>query len=137
MKKASTIKKKAWDWCSKYIRLKHSDKNGFVACYTCGKIMFWQSGNQMQAGHGFSGRGNSILFEEKILRPQCYSCNVGKYGNLDVFHAKLIKEYGPKFLDQMNKQKNILKQFTLKEITEICGHYKKLYKLELNKKDLL
>ena len=91
----------------------------------------------MQAGHGFSGRGSSILFEEKILRPQCYSCNVCKYGNLDVFHAKLVKEYGPGILNKMLKQKNTLKQFTLKEITEIHDKYKKLYEEELNKKDLL
>jgi hypothetical protein len=134
VQKVSTEKKKAWDYCSKYIRLHYADRNGFVACYTCGTIKFWK---EMQAGHGIGGRGSSILFEEKILRPQCYSCNVRKYGNTDIFHAKLIKEYGPKFLDKMLKQKNILKQFSLKEITEIHDKYKKLYEEELSKKDLL
>jgi len=132
--KVSTIKKKAWDYCSKYIRLHYADRNGFVACYTCGTIKFWK---EMQAGHGASGRGSSILFEEKILRPQCAPCNVWKHGNYDVFHAKLVKEYGPGILNKIVKQKNTLKQFSLKEITEIHDKYKKLYEEELNKKDLL
>jgi hypothetical protein len=134
MKKVSTIKKKAWDFCSKYIRLKYSDKNGFVKCYTCSTIKFYK---EMQAGHGFGGRGNSILFDERIVRPQCAPCNVWKYGNYDVFKIKLEKEYGFKFMEQMLKQKNKLKQFSLKEITAIHDKFKKLYELELSKKDLL
>jgi len=134
MKKIRSIKNSAWDYYSKYIRLKYADKNGFVRCYTCGVIKFWK---EMQCGHGLSGRGNSILFEEKISRPQCYSCNCGKYGNYDVFHAKLIREFGPKFLDEMLKLKHQIKQFTLKEITAIRDKYKKLYERELSKKEYL
>jgi len=26
----------------------------------------------MQAGHAFGGRGNAILFEERLVRPQCF-----------------------------------------------------------------
>jgi hypothetical protein len=125
-KELTKLKKDTWSWCSKYIRLKYADNNGYVACYTCGTVMYWQSGNQMQAGHGFGGRGNSILFEEKILRPQCYSCNICKKGNYDVFHTKLEKQYGYGFLQKMLKQKNTTKQFTIQELTRKRNKFKKL-----------
>jgi hypothetical protein len=53
--------------------------------------MHWK---EAQAGHGLSGRGNSILFDPEICRPQCISCNIFKGGNYDIFHQKLIKETG-------------------------------------------
>jgi hypothetical protein len=91
----------------------------------------------MQAGHGFGGRGGSILFEERIIRPQCDVCNVWKGGNYDVFKIKLEEEYGFKFMKQMLKQKNTIKQFTLKEILAIRDKYKILSEKELDKKDFL
>jgi len=124
-KELTKLKKDTWDWCSKYVRLKYADRNGYVACYTCGRVMYWQSGNQMQAGHGFSGRGNSILFELKIIRPQCYSCNICEHGNYDVFKIKLEKEYGFKFMQKMLKQKNTIKQFTIRELTKKRNYFKK------------
>lgn len=128
------IKKDAWNWCSKYIRLKYADRNGFVGCYTCGVVKHWK---EMQAGHGLSGRGNTILFEEKIICPQCSTCNVFKGGNYDVFHVKLEKENGLGFLEKMLKQKHQMKQFTLKEILVIRDKYKKLTEELIKEKDFL
>ena len=53
------LKKKVWTLCSKYIRLKYSDKDGNCTCFTCDTVKPWK---EMQAGHGISGRTNSILF---------------------------------------------------------------------------
>jgi hypothetical protein len=48
----------------------------------------------MQAGHGIAGRNNAILFEEKIVRPQCVGCNYFGGGKYAIFTGKLMDELG-------------------------------------------
>ena len=123
------LKGKAWKLLSKLIRLQYS-KNGYVRCYTCGKLM---EVKEAQAGHGFSGRGNSIIFDREIIRPQCVSCNVFKNGNYDIFHAKLIKENGVEWYEKKLKQKRQTKQFTRQELKQFIEDYKnELKKYETN-----
>src|SRR3990167_9589243 len=97
-KSLSKEKKKTWSACSQYTRLKHADKNGYCICYTCRAKLYWK---EIQAGHGFSGRNNSILFEEDIIRPQCYGCNICNSGRLDVFTRNLRKELGEKRFEEL------------------------------------
>ncbi len=87
------LKQKAWKLFSEYIRRKHSDKNGNAQCFTCGIVKPWK---ELQCGHGISGRGNYILFLEKVCFPQCKSCNIFRGGNYEVFIPKLIKMYSHK-----------------------------------------
>lgn len=49
-------------------RLQYADKNGMVKCTTCDAVKHYKS---MQAGHFLAGRGNSILFENNNVHPQC------------------------------------------------------------------
>lgn len=70
----------------------------------------------MQAGHGIGGRTNAILFESKILKPQCYSCNVGRQGNYEVFVMKLIQEIGIEEYERILVKKRQEKKFTLDEL---------------------
>jgi len=116
-----SLKKKAWTEFSKYIRLKNADRDGYVHCYTCGKRMFWK---EAQAGHGLSGRGNSILFDEEIVKPQCASCNIFKGGNYDSFHSRLIEENGIEWFNRKLKQKHETKQFTAKELEDMIKYYR-------------
>ena len=122
-KELTKLKKDTWSWCSKYVRLKYADYNGYDTCYTCGVVKHYK---EMQAGHGFGGRTNGILFELKVIRPQCAGCNIFKHGNYDVFHTKLEKEYGYGFLQKMLKQKNTTKQFTIQELTRKRNKFKKM-----------
>jgi len=116
-------KKKTWKWFSKYIRVKHSDENGYCTCYTCGRVMKWNDRN-CQAGHGIGGRTNNILFNEDIVRPQCYGCNVCGYGRLDEFADKLEKEIGRTKYKKILKSKREIKKYTEKELKEMEKHYK-------------
>jgi hypothetical protein len=70
MKKKSikTLKKKAWKAFSEYIRRKYSGSGGLVKCVTCNKIDHWKS---MHAGHYVDGRNNTVLFDERLVWPQC------------------------------------------------------------------
>jgi len=118
----SALKKKVWKEFSKYIRLRYA-RNGYVLCYTCGKIMNWK---EAQAGHGLSGRGNTILFDEELVKPQCPRCNLFLGGNYDIFHKKLIEEYGLEWYNNKLRLKSKTKQFTLSELQKLYDKYRKL-----------
>lgn len=112
-------KKKTWFWFSKYIRLKYAE-DGMCECYTCGIKKPWK---EMQAGHGIGGRSNSVLFNEEIVRPQCYGCNICQSGKLDEFGLKLREEIGNKY-DQALKSKYDAKQYTEQELIDLEKFYK-------------
>jgi hypothetical protein len=122
--KKALLKAKAWRLFSEYIRRKYADKEGFVRCYTCGKSLYWH-GEGMQCGHGVSGRGNSVLLglpgsdQEKICRPQCYGCNVGRGGNYEVFIPKLIREYGLEEYERLVALKQQPRKISIEEYEDI------------------
>lgn len=93
------LKKKAWDLCSKCIRLENS-KGGFCTCYTCGERLAIKDA---QAGHGISGRGAFILFEERVIKPQCRRCNIFLGGNYQSFVPRLIREIGIKEYEELER----------------------------------
>jgi len=90
-----TLRKKAWDACSKYVRQLYADHNGYAVCYTCDKVDQWK---KLHAGHGIDGRHNAVLFDLDIIRPQCFHCNSKMAGclggNHKVFTYKMIKQHG-------------------------------------------
>ncbi len=86
-----SAKERAWKVFSEYIRKKYSDKDGIGTCITCGVRKPWK---ELQAGHAMSSRCNTILFEERLVRPQCYSCNCKKGGMPDEYHAWMLDQYG-------------------------------------------
>jgi hypothetical protein len=82
--------KVADDVFSKFIRLSHADENGNVTCYTCDAVIRWQEAHN---GH-YVGRGNMFLrFDQRNCRPQCYTCNVSKNGNLAEYTRRLELEH--------------------------------------------
>lgn len=120
----SSWKNKVWKEFSKYIRLKYSVK-GICSCYTCGTRKHWKS---MQAGHGLAGRGNSILFEEDVVRPQCYGCNICASGRLDDFTYRLRLELGEERFEELYIQKSKPKKYTIPDLKELHLSYKEKVK---------
>jgi hypothetical protein len=86
-----TLRRKAWDACSRYIRRCYSDHRGWTVCYTCGASGDWRT---MDAGHAIPGRTNAVLYDTDIIRCQCKICNIYKRGQHHIFTAKLIRENG-------------------------------------------
>ncbi len=119
-KTISKLKKLAWKACSTYIRKKYADEWGYCICYTCGVK---KTIKEIQAGHGFSGRGNSILFEEAIIRPQCFQCNCMRSGQLHIFTYKLRKELGDERFEEIYRKQFIPKSFTREELESKIEHY--------------
>ena len=95
---------------SEYIRLKYADKNGIVKCYTCDKKAYWR-GDGMQNGHFISRSSRILRWREDNCRPQCYRCNVMRYGESYIFGVKLNQEFGYNIADELLiESKKIIKQ---------------------------
>jgi len=137
---AKTPKQKAWDWCSKYIRLRDAlaycgekgiDPTQFariedlpVKCCTCDKVRQWID---MDAGH-FIGRGlggrSGVYFDERNIHAQSKDCNALEQGNLAYLDFMLDK-YGQKVIDELRwLDKNQSYKY---KITAIGEMYKRMY----------
>lgn len=102
LKRSKPLKKKAWDLYSRWIRMSAADEKGMCSCYTCGVVKHWK---EMQAGHGVSGRGNAVLFDDRIVRVQCVSCNLFRFGNYQVFIPRLCREIGIDLYEEIERGK--------------------------------
>ena len=79
-------KDKAWSAFSTFIRtrdcIRFKDSLYDGVCITCKRDYPFK---QLQAGHFIQGRGNSVLFDERLVYSQCFGCNgnppYGKGGN--------------------------------------------------------
>lgn len=98
------LKKKCWDYFSKYIRRKYSDKDGYVKCVTCDEIRQWN--DRMDAGHYISRGRLSTFLDERNVHPQCKGCNGYGKGRLDVYALFLTRTYGKDILEELNTKKN-------------------------------
>ena len=118
-------KKKAWNAFSRYIRLKNMNPDGTLTCYTCDKVFPFK---HMSAGHGIGGRTNAVLFDERIVKPQCSGCNIWGRGKYAIFTRKLIDELGLKGYDKVVADSQKTVQYKAHDYEEIADKYKELIK---------
>jgi len=115
-------KKLAWTVFSRYIRMKAREYGEYTKCYTCGTLKPWK---QMQAGHGIGGRSNAVLFDERLVKPQCAGCNLFGGGQYRIFTRKLIDELGLIEYDKMVHESTTLISLKEYQFQEIYEKYKK------------
>lgn len=121
-------KDNAWNIFSKYIRLSRSENNGYCRCVTCGKRAFWEK-DGMQAGHFIPTRNNSVLINEDLVYPQCYSCNCGADKGKPFEFTKYMLSIGftMEELDNFNQLKHKTKKMIKEDWDEICHEYKQKF----------
>ena len=105
MKKKSNKKKledKLWKLCREIIRSKYGN-----ICYTCGRTDL--EGSNWHTGHMWAkaSLSNHLKYDLRILRPQCYHCNINLGGIGAVFFEKMQKEIGVKAMNALIKEKQI------------------------------
>ena len=85
--KLRTIENKLWALCRQLTFLKHG-----TDCYTCPQKNL--KGINLQCGHGYSkgALGASMKYDLRILRPQCFNCNINFGGQGAVFWKNLEAE---------------------------------------------
>lgn len=103
-------KEKAWVEFSRYIRtrdcLRFSGSPDLGKCVTCNRPYPYKA---LQAGHFIQGRGNAVLFDERIVYSQCVGCNgnppMGKGGNYVEYFIFMEQEWGRIMIDEFRALK--------------------------------
>jgi hypothetical protein len=121
-KSLRTLKAKAWALFSEWVRRKDADEGGTVACYTCGKLMFWK---EAHAGHAIPGRHNAVLLDEDIVRPQCPRDNIFMGGRYEIFTAKLIRENGLEWFENKLAGARQVVKYTRSDLEDLIQIYRR------------
>ena len=131
-------KKRAWVWCSKYIRLRDAVEFhcrhpafafGYVACCTCGTIITWNK--NCDAGHFISrgiGGSSGVYFDERNIHAQCKGCNAWRQGNPLAYRKFMLGKYGEETINELWLHHRCNKN----DARAIAG-YELYYKSEYNK----
>lgn len=105
---------------SLYIRKR--DANGdYFTCITCNEIKLF---SKADAGHYVSRGYKSLRFDERNVHAQCTKCNRFLSGNMDEYTIFMIRRYGVDVLEELNRLKYTVKQFTSQELQDMIDHYK-------------
>jgi len=115
------LKGMCWKVFSEYIRRKDADEGGTNECYTCGKYAHWK---ELHAGHFVGGRKNAVLFDERVVRPQCVVCNIFLAGNYAVYTLRMLDENGRQCVDDLLALKNQTLKVTRSDLEEKIAHYR-------------
>jgi hypothetical protein len=131
-KSISKLKREADKYFSQATRLRHADAKGYVVCITCQKVMPWK---QAQAGHFVSRKVNVLRFDPENVNPQCYACNVMKYGERYEYAKQIDLMYGEGKADELHNRRFETHKFTTDELLEIIHDAKeeiKYYSLSID-----
>ena len=108
---------------SKAIRLRASDSDGRVQCFTCDRVLHWK---EAHAGHFVSRRYLATRFDERNVQVQCAGCNTFHAGRTWEFGKNLNKIYGvgtAELLKAMERRPN--QKIQRHEYLELIERYKR------------
>ncbi len=116
-KKAKSETRKIQDKIWKILRERAINKYGSV-CYTCGAKGL--TGANRQLGHLYpkASLGAFLKYDERVLRIQCYRCNINLSGMGAVFYRKMLSEVGEEAMEKLEQDK--------KKIVKSSDFYKEL-----------
>lgn len=97
----SKIQRELWEHCKRITRTKYSN-----TCYTCGKGGL--EGSNWHTGHLFAKAsiGAYLKYDLRVLRPQCYFCNINCGGRGADFIEKMRLVEGNEYVDNIIKDKH-------------------------------
>lgn len=121
-KSITTLKKKLWMVFSKYVRLRDSDADGYVECFTGGGKMWWRDS---QAGHFQSRRFSSTFIHEKNVHAQSPEHNLFLAGNQYVYGKRLDEIYGEGTADSLVQLSREYFKISIPWLEEQYKHYSK------------
>lgn len=98
----SKIQRDLWVEVKRIIRTRYPNK-----CYTCERGDL--AGSNWHTGHLWAkaSLGANLKYDLRVLRPQCYFCNVNCGGRGAEFYAKMVKENGQEYMDKLSAERNI------------------------------
>ena len=92
----SLIQRKIWEHCKRITRKIYGN-----TCYTCDQKGL--VGSNWHTGHLWAkaSLGAFMKYDLRVLRPQCYDCNINKGGMGADFYLKMWEEKGSEFMNQL------------------------------------
>lgn len=115
------LKEQCWKLFSEWVRRSHADEGGTCECYTCGRLAHY---TEMHAGHFVAGRTNAVLFDERIVKPQCPRCNIFLGGSYAAYTLRMLDEVGRAKVDELLALKHQTLKYTRTDLQEKIDHYK-------------
>lgn len=99
----SLIQRKIWEHCKRIIRAKYGNK-----CYTCPAQNL--SGSNWHTGHFYpkASLGAYLKYDLRLLRPQCYNCNINLGGNGARYYQEILRNEGQEYINQIEKDKQLI-----------------------------
>lgn len=99
----SVLQRRLWVLCRDITRLRHGN-----TCYTCGRGGL--VGSNWHTGHMFAkaSLGAYLKYDLRVLRPQCYNCNINQGGRGADFYARMLREEGEEYMAKLEEDKKIL-----------------------------
>jgi len=102
-KKVSELLRLATKYFNKFIRLRDTDENGYGRCISSGKLLKYGT-EEAQAGHYWSaGKFPRLRFNEYNVNLQSRNVNYYKEGDHETYRKNLIKKYGKKIVEELDK----------------------------------
>lgn len=102
------LKKELDQVFSRWVRVSNADKDGMVACYTCGVVKHYK---QMHNGHFISRQYLAVRFDPRNTRPQCPGCNLYGNGKPVEFARKLELEMPGVTMELYREAQKIVKNY--------------------------
>lgn len=118
------LQEKLWDECKRIIRARYGN-----TCYTCGKTGL--EGSNWQTGHMIPKAvlGVNLKYDLRVLRPQCYNCNIHHGGMGAVFIERMRSIEGDGYVDLILSERNAILSSGAKDYYyKLLDEYKKIKK---------
>lgn len=117
---AKAAEEKLWKWFSLFIRLRDSDKNGNVKCFTCGVIKYFR---EVDCGHGIPRQHKGTKYDERNNQCQCKKCNAFEQGQQDIYAHNVDVKYGKGTWDKLLVQSRKACHRGLVDYVWMAEHY--------------
>jgi hypothetical protein len=105
---------------SEFVRRRHANEHGQVACYTCGAVKHWK---QMHAGHFQSRSKSATRWNAVNVQVQCVACNIFRSGEQFKFGLAIDEEFGEGVAADLLTLSNQTAKFTLADLKEMIAYY--------------
>lgn len=98
----SLIQRKIWLECKRIIRKRYGN-----SCFTCRASQLM--GSNWHTGHLWAkaSLGAHLKYDLRVLRPQCYKCNIHHGGAGALFYQRMLKENGQEYMDALERERQV------------------------------
>lgn len=100
--KISVIQRKLWELCKNIIRKQYGS-----TCYTCDQAGL--VGSNWQTGHLWpkASLGAYMKYDLRVLRPQCFICNIHRGGAGAEYYARMLRENGQEYMTKLEAERQV------------------------------